>query len=193
MLPLVYTSRGFGPFYLNVVLSVVQVFRIKQDAATKVSAGFRGSWGSGRQGKRGFFLLCWWKMLHWQLRTLKSWVYPKNTQGLIRGKTILAPTSLPGLAGPQPKCPQPWPEPFHGGGMLGLHIHFHLASRVKAGRWWVSSSWCFFVVWQLPNERENEGESQTSPEHFSLHFKAVSQAWGGGNISQVIPWDNQME
>lgn len=132
MLPLVYTSGGFGPLYLNSVLSAALVFRIKQDAAIKVSAGFRGSWGSGRQGRWGDFFLCWWKMLHWQLWTLKSWVYPKNTQGLIRGKTTLTPTSLPGLAGPQPKCPQPWPEPLHGGGPLGLHIRFPLSSCVKA-------------------------------------------------------------
>lgn len=51
ILPLVYTSRGFGPIYLNSVLSIVLDFRIKQEATIKVSAGFRGSLGSDRQGK----------------------------------------------------------------------------------------------------------------------------------------------
>ena len=40
---------------------------------------------------------------------------------------------------------------------------------------------------------EMNGGSRRSPEHFSLHFRAISQSSGGGNISLVITWDGWME
>lgn len=100
-------------------------------------------------------------MLRGQLWTLKSWVYLKNMQGLIRGKIKLTPTSLPALAGPQPKCPRPRPEHLYGGGSHGLHIHLHLdtcKARQVVGQlvvvvfWdvtaegrWPNISWAFFT------------------------------------------------
>jgi len=47
---------------------------------------------------------------------------------------MLTPTSLHGLAGPQLGGDlQTQPETLHGGGLLGVHIHF-VNSCVKAGR-----------------------------------------------------------
>lgn len=62
-------------------------------------------------------------MLHWQLWTLKSWIYLKNTQSLIRGKDVIL----------QSKHTQPSCEILCEGMWLDLHIHFHLASCVKIG------------------------------------------------------------
>lgn len=55
MLPLVDASRGLGPLYLSCALSVLLVFRIKQEATTKVSAGFRSSSGTAGEGSEGIF------------------------------------------------------------------------------------------------------------------------------------------
>lgn len=130
MLPLVYTSRWFGPLYLKSVLSISPVFRIKQEAVIKVSAGFRGSLGSGRWGKRGDFFLC----ADERCSTGSSGPWSpeftqKNVQGLIRGKNHADSHQPAWLGWPPTKVSStlPW-------GMITWSPHSFSSGLLRKGR-----------------------------------------------------------
>lgn len=125
-------------------------------------------------------------MLHWQLWTLKSRVYPKNVQGLIRGKNHADSHQPAWLCRPPTKMPLtlPWeiitwsPHPFSSGLLCkGRQVMGQLLVLV-------------FGTWHLPNER---GTEKTKLLLSIFHFRTISRSSGSGNIALVTTGDSHVK